>query len=199
MPLGIVLVQTLQDWSASGCRHRVVSALVVGSEMENELSRFKNKFTNTKALHCQQQRPSVPRSGCRRTDSPMRRHNSKHTVRRFQEGHGQHGLRDRYDSGQNLSKSLLHTQQQRGVPELHLVLLVPSSGVETTVRAVIAQPRRSVETTVRAVIAQPRRSSIAVTFGQCLCYSGIRNNIRKSLYNYIITKKAIPVTGRGGL
>jgi hypothetical protein len=46
------------------------------------------------ALHCQQQRPSVPRGGCRRTDSPMRLHNAKHAVRRFREQHVQHGSRD---------------------------------------------------------------------------------------------------------
>jgi hypothetical protein len=76
----------------------------------------------------------------------------KHTVRRFHEEHVQHRLRDtgddRYGSGQYLSRSHLYTQHQRGMPELHHVLLVPSSGVEqsgeTTVRAATAQPRRSV-------------------------------------------------------
>jgi hypothetical protein len=62
----------------------------------------------------------------------MRRRNA-----RTQE-HVQHGLRDRYESGQHLSRS-----HQRAMPVLHLVLLVPSPGVETTVRAAIAQPRRS--------------------------------------------------------
>jgi hypothetical protein len=52
----------------------------------------------------------------------------------------------RGDCGQCLSRSHLLTQHRLGVPELHLVLLVP--GVEKTVRAAIAQPRRSVSGSV---------------------------------------------------
>jgi hypothetical protein len=86
----------------------------------------------------------------------MRRPIAKHTVRHFMNNSFN------IDSGQCLSRSHLYTQHQRGVPELHLVLLVPSSGVD-----------QSGEATVRAAMAVP--------FSQWLSYSGIKNNIRKRL------------------
>jgi hypothetical protein len=98
---------------------------------------------------------------------------TQNKVRLLHEEHVQYQLHDTGDSRQCVSASQLHTQHQRGMPKLYLVA---SSGVQ-----------QSGETTVRAAISQPRRSSIAVTFSQWPCNSGIKNNIRKRLYNYIIT------------